>query len=52
MCKAGVDVEVYNAVGGFHDFIEYSEGCGDEGPPELEHCAARLLVLEGGRAVA
>ena len=23
-----------------------------EGPPELEHCAARLLVLEGGRAVA
>jgi len=27
-CKAGVQVELFNVYGGFHDFIEYSEGCG------------------------
>ena len=27
-CNAGVDVEAFNVEGAFHDFIEYSEGCG------------------------
>ena len=27
-CKAGVDVTSFNVLGAYHDFIEYSEGCG------------------------
>jgi acetyl esterase/lipase len=31
-CQAGVDVEVFNVVGVYHDFIEYSDGCGGPSP--------------------
>ena len=34
-CRAGVGVESLNAYGAFHDFVEYSEGCGG-GEPLLE----------------
>ena len=33
-CTAGVDVEAFNVEGSFHDFIEYSEGCGGGAPAE------------------
>lgn len=32
LCMAGVAVDVYTAVGGFHDFMEYSQGCGGPTP--------------------
>ena len=32
MCQHGVDVEVYNAAGAYHDFLEYSLGCGGGHP--------------------
>jgi len=38
-CDAGVDAEVFNVHGAFHDFIEYSEGCGS-GVPADEALAA------------
>ena len=31
-CRAGVDAEAFNVHGAFHDFIEYSEGCGGRVP--------------------
>ena len=34
LCEQGVEVEVYNADGGFHDFIEYAQGCGGDAPVE------------------
>jgi acetyl esterase/lipase len=33
-CMAGVDIETFHAVGVYHDFIEYSEGCGGPSPME------------------
>jgi len=37
MCTAGLDVEQYTPPGMWHDFIEYSEGCGNsEGHPLFE----------------
>lgn len=44
MCQHGVDVEVYNAVGAYHDFIEYSLGCGG-GYPMLEAVEAYTRIV-------
>eukprot|EP00928_Gymnodinium_smaydae_P018809 TRINITY_DN17171_c0_g3_i1.p1 TRINITY_DN17171_c0_g3~~TRINITY_DN17171_c0_g3_i1.p1 ORF type:complete len:442 (-),score=53.21 TRINITY_DN17171_c0_g3_i1:17-1342(-) len=48
-CDANVDVEVFNAIGVYHDFIEYSEGCGG-GKPMLEAVEAYRRIREFAKA--
>ena len=44
-CKHGVDVSSFNVAGAYHDFIEYSEGCG--GPhPNVEALEAYVRLGE------
>ena len=48
MCEHGVDVQVYNAVGAYHDFIEYSLGCGGGYPmAEAVHAYERIVAFIG-----
>jgi acetyl esterase/lipase len=51
-CEAGVDVTAFNAEGTFHDFIEYSEGCGGGAPAEESIEAFRRVAAFAARLTA
>ena len=48
-CRAGVDVTAFNAFGSFHDFVEYSEGCGGGARVEEAIEAYRRVAAFVGR---
>jgi len=50
-CNAGVEVEVLHVVGAFHDFVEYSAGCGGPAPLEEALEAFRRIRAFTGRVL-